>query len=514
MIKIMIVDDEAIIRKGIKLSINWAEYGVEVVGEAKNGVEALTKISEFEPDIVLTDIRMPVLDGLGLTREIRENYPHIKIVILSGYDDFDYAKQALKLKVEDFLLKPVGSEELIKLFVKLKEQIEVEKSENEAKKQYDQLKPIVQGKLIKRIVTNQCTQEEAETQAQPLDLSIRGPFYQVCLVEIDNYDINEQDKFKIFHDINEMLEEKVGAILGDWQGSQLICLMNLEQQNKKMIIKTYKHVQELIFQEMKDTVTIAFGYVYKAFESIQDSYLEAHSALQEKMYRGENVLLFYQEALNEVTEDVLYSSELNQAFIEALKLTNKQEIRKLVDQLFEEIMEKAVSYTEVKALCIRYLIASEQALLDLGIGKLESEVIDDINKYKTINDMKAWFEDKYYGYIERIEQSKNKKYQYIVKAAMEYVQEHYHVPITLDHISKITYVTPNYFSRIFKEETNQTFVDWMNHYRIVKAKGLLKQDRKAKTAEIAEKVGYNDYKYFSYTFKKYTGKSPREYRKE
>lgn len=531
MITMMVVDDEATIRIGIRNSIDWSSLDIEIAGEAKNGREALSKAAELNPDIIVTDIRMPVMDGLELTRNLKELAPKTKIIILSGYNDFEYAKKAIELGVCEYLLKPVGAEELVKLVVKLKDQII-----NENKKRNDEISsrmlfnetlPFIQSKFLNNLLKEGVSDKKAIIErAAILKLDLSGPKYQVIIIDIDDYLLitehyPEKDKdllkYSVMNISEEILSSSTNGFVFFSEFDYLLGLINIKSETKTTIMDICKEIQFCITRYLKLSSTIGIGGIAGSLDDISTSYNEALISLRNKMYSGKcRIIHIDSVAKKHSTELLHYSTEDERELLNSLRTMNIEKLYEIIDKLFMNFIEAKTGYNRIKSICLRIIMISASVLEEIGI-KLESAVGEDfqpdieIRKYETIESIETWLKRLFKSLIGAMQENKNNKYKSIVKVAIEYINEHYKQNLSLNDVAGKVYVTPNYLSKVFKQETGENFVEWLNQFRIDKAKALI-GNIGAKTYEIAEKVGYNDYKYFSYNFKKYTGYTPKEYK--
>jgi two-component system response regulator YesN len=527
----MIVDDEPFIRKGIITSIDWQAYDIEVVGEASNGKEALTKALELKPHIVLTDIRMPIMDGLEFSKLLKEQLPGTRVVILSGYDDFAYAREAVRLGARDYLLKPAGAQELISLVLKLKEEI-VKEQERKSKEITKNIAFNANFQLIKSNFMNSILKGEYNNyntiiqKATTLELDLSGPEYQIVVIDIDDYVLITEDlpardkeamKFAVLNISEEIFKAKASALVFYSEFDYLIGLININNHNKLWTIEACKEIQYHAANHLDLSLTIGLGNAYKSLTKISESYKEALIAMRNKAFRGKGSIIHINTVnSNASSMPLLYPTEEEKELLTQLKSLNTSKLDEIIDKIFSRFINSPAGYNEIKNICIRLIIMSISTLEEMGINVEKSLSNNfyphiEIEKYEFIEDLKSWLKNLFDKFIFLIQDNKTQKYKNIVSVAIQYIEQYYHENIALADIAKVTYVTPNYFSRVFKEETGENFTEWLNQFRIEKAK-LLLRDVKAKTYEIAEKVGYNDYKYFFYNFKKYAGCSPKEYR--
>ncbi|QJD86391.1 response regulator transcription factor [Cohnella herbarum] len=533
MIKLMIVDDESIIRKGIRTSIDWEALQVEIVGEAQNGKQALELVQQLMPDIVLTDIRMPQMDGLEFAQQLKQQYPFIKIIILSGYDDFNYARKALTIGVTEYLMKPVGADELTTLISKIGDEINKKKIQIEQEQKNQILMrenfPYIQRKWLNQLLKGETKINAALlNKASQLRIPLVGPEYGVVVVDVDDFRLNtehvsDREIELIHYSINNIVEEVFSSVFlctacqSDFDNINV--LLNANMQNKHRIMEICNEAQRCIARYMKLSVTVGVGQYVSDLADIHESYRQAVYAMQCKVYRGKGQVIAYQEVESVIQGEtskraILSPSEDEKELLEYLSTMDKAKIDELLDNRFKQFAQSYVSYEDIKKISLKWVILAISHLEQMGVDLSASKQLNpyaEIEKYETTDDIQRWLGGLFAVFIDAIEAYKNVRYKNIVAVAIKYIHENYSEEIRLEDISAQVFVTPNYFSRIFKEETGQHFTEWLNKYRVEKAKVMLK-DVSAKIYEVAERVGYNDYKYFTHIFKKATGLTPKEYR--
>ncbi len=532
MIKLLIVDDEAVIRKGLQTSIDWDLYGIRIVGEAKNGQEALEKALALQPEIILTDIRMPIMDGLAFAKAAHEKLPSAKIIILSGYDDFDYAQQALRLGAADYLLKPFGAEELLDLILQLKEKICAEQQQLEQALHTQNIvqknRSFLQAELIQALLeAAYADRAHIFEKARLIDLNLSGPFYQVFVFNIDDQEIilanlphKEADfiKSSLLNIASEVLQQYWNGTFCTSEPDYFVGLVNLNDGSGLPLLEVCREIKGTVYKYLKLTITIGIGACCSGIERIPDSYQGALRALRQKVYQGKNTVIHIKD-VPPASPLITFANPAHEEkeLLKALKTPDEKRITELLAAAFTAFKQKQAPLEEVKNYCIKLAYLSIYTLEAMGIQieRLDAEInlYIQVKKYETMADLEQWLNEFLQKLIQNLSTYQVQKYKQIIKNAIDYIQEHYHESITLKTLADLVYVSPNYLSRIFKEETGENFVEWLNKFRIEKAKELLK-DYRIKTYEIAERVGYSDYKYFSYNFKKYTGKSTRQYLEE
>ncbi|WP_027628518.1 response regulator [Ruminiclostridium cellobioparum] len=531
MIKIMIVDDEYVIRQGIITSIDWEALGMTVAGEAANGREAYEKALDLKPDIIVTDVKMPIMDGLELIKLLRETMPRVRVVIISGYDEFQYAREALRLGVGEYLLKPIGAEELIKIMMKQCDEIIKESSEmdreTKIKNIFTENLYYMQEKFITSVVKGEYGDwANFSDKSRELNLDMSGKDYQAVIMEIDDYlliteSMSPVEKKQIRNNVksiaDRILSPSTNSLFYFGDNDYLFSIINVKDSNRYDLNNLYREIQYVINKNHGITVTLGLSNIYKSVCDIPKAFEEALDTIGNKAFKGKNKIISANDVDKPVgTSPVIYPSSLEKEIIGYIKTVDSEKLDMSLDRMYSILSGAKADYRDIKNICLRLITVAESQLEELGVeyGNKSSKKFEyymEIEKYDTLEDIKIWNKSIFQSFIEEIQKNKNDKFKGIVRVAMQYTNEHYYEDIGVEHIAAITYVTPNYFSRIFKKETGRSFTEWLNTMRLDKAKVLLK-DPRLKVYEVAEKVGYNDYKIFTHNFKKYVGCTPKEYR--
>lgn len=531
MIRILIVDDEIVIRKGIITSIDWESMGMSIAGEASNGREGYEKAIALKPDIVITDVRMPVMDGLELTKLLKENMPDVRVVIISGYDEFKYAREALRMGVNEYLLKPIGADELIKIMLKQYDEI-IRK--NDQVSQDSRIKSIfrenlsfMQARFIGSVLKGESKNPSDITEkARELNVDLSGREYQVIIIDIDDFLLiteNKTESEKDFIKTNvrnmseEILNPSVKSVVCLSEADSLFSVINVKDSNRYDLFNLYKEIRYTVNKKYGITLTICVSNIYKSISDLPKAYDEAVFILKNKAFAGKDKIITTKdvEKLGSVSQ-VMYPSSEEKEVIGYLKTMDTEKLSTVLERMYSSFINSKADYEEVKNICLRMITIAESQLDELGVDyrkytDRQFGTYSEIEKYETLEDIKLWMKNIFRGYIEAMQKGKNEKFKGIVKVAMKYMNDHYSENIGVEDIAAITYVSPNYFSRVFKKETGKSFTEWLNNVRLDKAKIILK-DLRFRVYEVAEQVGYNDYKIFTHNFKKYVGCTPKEYR--
>ncbi|HAA25535.1 MAG TPA: DNA-binding response regulator [Ruminiclostridium sp.] len=533
MYKLLIVEDEAEVRYGIRNNIDWTSIGFEVMAEAGNGREALDLIENSKPDVVITDITMPIMDGLELSCILKKEYPTIRTIILTGYDDFKFAQRAIKYGVSDYLLKPVLPDDLSKLMRKIKDEIDAEIAEKEDIKKlrvyYQQSLPIIKDKFLTSLITSRIDSDEIESKKASLALDLKGEGFAAAAASIDSEsagnwgnDANDSEllKFAILNISQEIIKRySMGETF--FHVNNLVFILKFDkfdyESNFQSAYTLLEEIRQSVEKYLKVTITLGVGSICNSLQKISESYKSAVTALDYKLIMGGNRVIYIGDIEPQITYNLVYDEKKERNLINSIKFGSKNDVSKAVEALFNEIGTCAASLKECQ-LYLLEIIASVAKLsrsfqLDTDdIINIDHNLFIEIFSFDTISDIKKRIEEICLNVMERIQSNRKTNTEKIMEQAKAYIDKNYgDYDLTIQKISNYLHISPSYFSMIFKKEAGETFLNYLIGIRINAAKELM-QDPDLKIFEIAERVGYPDLNYFSYFFKKNTGMSPREYR--
>jgi two-component system, response regulator YesN len=534
MYRLIVVDDEEEVRKGIIEKIPWKELGFTVIGEAANGVEALEIADKAIPDVVITDIKMPFLDGIKLSEEMKMRFPTVKIAIITGFDEFEYAQKAVKLMVEEYILKPISAGELIEVLLKLKAKLDEEaaqKKDMEALKEYYiKSLPLIREKFLDSLIRNNFSKEEILEKSKAYGLNISGTNFLVSVINMDfkiasenkAYDIRDKEllRFAVVNIGEEILYRQNKDIIFR-SNDYIVIIFSSNDSSKDKFIRTslftLEEIRQSIKKYIKVTATIGVGTFEEDICSISYSYDSAVSALDYKLIFGNNKVIFIEDVEPQYTNKIVFDETKERALISSLKVGTMEEIQKNIDILFNEIIPKKASFKEYNIYLIEVLTTILKVARDLQVNISEAlganiNPFAEINNFINLQDVKSWMID----ISKRIKSSICKERQDSCKLLVDKVIEHVNSnygdsELTVEKLCMLLHISPNYFSAIFKKETKQNFSSYLTDLRLKRARELL-LNTNLKTFEIAKRVGYSEANYFSYCFKKNLAISPSEYR--
>ena len=535
MLKVFLVEDEVVMRNGIKNNIPWEQEGFEFAGEASDGELAYPLIKKEKPDILITDIRMPFMDGLELSRLVKKELPQIKIIILSGYNEFDYAKTAINIGVTDYLLKPISSAKLLEAVKKVADMIEKEQDNARLIKRYEKEmeENILQEKhkLWGALASNRLSTIELLEKGQRLGIDFTASAYQVFLFKL----MQEGDATGCSEELNRA-SEKVNELAGSWEhvlsfdrspeGWAFLIKGESEEEVQSTYLETRKELLELVEGYPKVEYFGGIGNVVHRIGDIQTSYKEAARAFSSRFFMDANQIADSAEMVKVQMEqdgkiDVskMLSKKREHELVERfLKNGTTEEVDSFLDELFQNIGEqncKSLLYRQYVVMDLFFCASDFLGNLEIDIENLPEECRDInqiVEKAEDAENLRYQIGNLFTETMQLRDSHSKKKYSKLLEDAKAFIDENYkHDEMSLNTVAAQVNISPSYFSTIFSSEMGQTFVEYLTHVRLEKAKELLMCSN-MRTAEIGYEVGYKDSHYFSYIFKKVVGCSPKEYR--
>ncbi|MDF2922715.1 MAG: transcriptional regulator [Paenibacillaceae bacterium] len=548
MYTVIVAEDEADVREAIVQGLDWETLGFEVIDSAENGQEAWDQFAKHTPDVLLTDIKMPFMDGLHLSGLVKHKHPGTRIVILSGYDEFEYAQKALKLQVDEYVLKPFSTEELLEVLAKVRNELDNEAAE---KKNLDSLKehyrkslPVLRENFLASLMMRQLKKREIEEKSVLYDIPLSGRGFQVSVVSLDlpgagagaelkdgevprsasvSLKDSEDQELMLFASLNIAEEIAAERELGRvfLHNSQIVVLSIRDEEEAEAVtaltISVLEEIRQAVLRYLKFTVTVGIGIVVHEPSGLSYSYKDAVLALDYRVILGGNRLVSIADVEKRLGEKVRFDELKEESLIRCIKLGTAAELKDNVDALFQGLLESPVSVKEYQLYLMEIVTAILKAAKDAD-ADLDAVFGDnmapfaELHQFRTLEEAKGWLIaicTRIMGSIAVVRQS---VYKNLVEEAVAYTRANYpDSGISINKVCSQLHISTGYFSSIFKKETKMTFVAYLLHIRMEAAKELLRTTD-LKAFEIAEKVGYTEPNYFSFSFKKHVGISPKEYR--
>jgi len=529
--RIILVDDEEEVRTSIIKKIDWKSAGFQVVGDAENGQDALEKIEQLEPDVVMTDIRMPYMDGLTLIEKIRQKYPSMKILIFSGFDDFEYAKQAIKLNVTEYILKPVNVEELTEILERVKanldDEIEQRRNVDRLRERYQNSLPILKELFLNDLARGNVPPGQEEARLKEYGVDILGA--KQWLAAVVSVEQEEQTEERVLSQHQELIPFSVRQLIEDHlkeayrfvlfnstAGLTLVAALD-EEEKGTGIIDQLEDICKECRKILEVTVTIGVGHRCSDLGHLSVSCQSAVDALGYKAIVGAGKTIYINDVepvgRGRLQMDVKDESEL----INAVKFGPKDKIRSVVHGLVDRMEEAKVHLRQYQLfmLSISNCLLQMMQQYDLDPGDLLStqKHYSEILSFTLHRDeFEEWIIETACQMNEMMNQERDNTTRRVILEAKRYIQENYQNPeLSVEMLCREFHMSPAYFSTVFKRETGQSYVGYLTDVRLAKAVELL-ETTDDKTYVIAQKVGYQEQNYFSYVFKKQYGISPSKYR--
>lgn len=530
MLKVFLVEDEFVMREGIKNNIDWNLHGYEFCGEASDGELAFPMIQKLNPDIVITDIKMPFMDGLELSRLIKKELPFTEIIILSGYEEFEYAKEAIKIGVSQYLTKPINGEELLREVDLLAEKISEKRKEREIREKYvREMEENFLGErknLFQYLVTGSKSMSELLEISDKLNIDLSAIWYRVALVKIQSMN-HARDEYS-----NSLvqIEQKLKAIDADrgllvfdrnLEGQALIFKADSREELDKIQNDYLGKMRDLLGDYTQIRYFVGIGMPVNRLSELPSSFEQASHAFAHRYLVKESCIWNYEEMEQNVYHDEEFNisnvnpKQLDRSKLrEFLKFGDKEEVIYFVEEYFKDLGPNAMKsnmfrqyiildayFCVVDFLDSLQLQKDELEPLDITSGILQSE--ETAIKYVIRIIEKA---------LELREKTASNRYGGIVDEVKKYIDKNYaDEDLSLNVLASHVNFSPNHLSMVFSQQTGKTFIKYLTDFRMSKAKELLRCTGK-RSSEISLEVGYKDPHYFSYLFKKTQGMTPTQYR--
>lgn len=541
MLKIFLAEDEVIVRETIKRMIPWEDLGFELVGEAADGEMALPLLLRQKPDLLITDIKMPFMDGLTLAKVAKKEIPGLKVVILSGYDDFNYAKQAINIGVEDYLLKPITKNALIERLTEIRSRYEHEKTQKEYYEKFHREMQAYEKNssrdFFEALVSGSMDMMEIYRRSEKLGLDIVAEAYNVLIFTMnceedfsgqrEGYSEWEAESLEL---LEEFFSENTSAMLFRCNiFSYGVLIKGQKETIEENTRSCVSEIQRILDRkEQKRQWFVAAGEPVERLSQIQKSYYSASRAFSQRYLYDENILYYDEMASMEkknVTEDD--STYLQKVDVNALNpvilqkfLSNGllEETENFVKNYFyaigQEPLESLV-FRNYVTLNVRFSVMSFLKEIGCDTRTLEQEDTEDVlsESSKSLENAIAYAEKIISQAIALRDQNSGNKNRSILKTAVDFIDSHYmEEDMSLNKAANAANVSANHFSALFSQNMGQTFIEYLTNLRMNKAKEYLRCTS-MRSSEIAGEIGYKDAHYFSYLFKKTQGMTPSDYRK-
>jgi two-component system response regulator YesN len=537
MLKIIVVDDEELIRKGLVKVLSNFKTEFQVLGEATNGLEAMELIGREIPDVVITDVKMPHMDGVELVKELERHYPEIKKIVISGFGEFDYVRETMRYGALDYLLKPLDDEQLISLLGKITSFIESDKKQRRAEsnlqEKLNEGLPFLKEQFIfELITTSKFNKDDVDQKLELYEIKLNPGKYWVIIASLDNYrwicreagvEATKGMLLKVKSCFDEVLGRCYEPISCPFPGGQ-IYLISTPTADPKFIQDVLKEgLASLELNAPEIRVTLSIGPPCDDLLCLMKSYQQAVALLRRRFYSEKSGIISFQSITKPTTNpdtktdlfiDIL--NNLERSLRNCLEVGDHQQVSVIFNDFSALFKKFQFDPLEVVKLLIEVYVRLQSSYPEFSKSLIELYGLEDsypknLESFDTYDFLVQENIKLYTEVIKKIVEIRNRKDKRLVKEIKDYINENYHEPISLNMIAENIYLSPSYISDLFKKQTGENITDYLAKVRIEKAKILLK-DLQIKGYEIGEMVGYKDPAYFSKVFKKVVGVSPNEYR--
>lgn len=520
MLKVLFVDDEPYMLEGLRVMLDWKAFGFNICGEATNGVDALEIIKMSNPDLIITDIRMPKMDGLELIRLVYEKlHSTAKIVILSGYDDFGYAKQAMMYKIKDYLLKPLDDEELKNVVSKLSTEILAERRKAE---NINVQLTFITNQCLQRLLNGENKNSLIDRTRMLLNLNEEAE-YRCVMFYIDTLNGLAKNLGKINAGIRrkeavELIKSELGT---EYQynlfedNEDRLCMIISENmmfyENFKAFLSSLQKKLEVL---TGSSVALAYSNPANELKTLCELYRQASYAINFKFYLGENSIISYNDVEDKKLNYQVITPEYNN-LLYYIRTNDCSQIKTTVELIFEQFSKSNSAPEIIIAYVNNFLLELVKVIQEFdGVSQDTMQGVLEFDNFlgypSFVKLSEAFLERCYYAanYIDNLKKSDS---QYIIYEIKNYINENYHQDIKLKKVASLFFMNPVYLGQLFKKATGMQFNDYLNYVRIEEAKKLLRQTN-MKVVEISKVVGYKDPKYFVQKFKSTTNISPSSFK--
>lgn len=520
MLKVFLVEDESVVREALRDNIPWQQYGYRFVGEAGDGEMALPLIRKTVPDVLITDIKMPFMDGLALSHIVKSEYPDMKIIIISGYDDFDYARQAISEGVDEYLLKPITRRSLQKALAEIREKIEAEQEQkNYVRKFQSEMQQYEQYALrsfFEKVFEGKLSAQELYEEAGRQGLDINASGYNLILLGVQA-DESRDELLRYFLRFPECLVFR-------WNmNTHGILLMGDVETLRERANTHIEYITRVCGQAPDEEWYVAAGTPVERFSQLSECYrivnhIYAYRYLTPQQHvLTDQVMAEAEPNGGEERFGGLDADKVDPEIIRGFLSSGQQtEVHEFVGSYLQGLGDALSSRLFRDYLLLNIQFTAQSYVGSLGSSQEEflqtvgaERIHEIVNGPDTMEQYVCTLLTEALRLRDEKQQTQGKK---VLQSALNYIEENYmNASLNLDEVAQAGGMSPNYFSGLFSQEMKQTFVEYVTGKRMEQAKQLLRQTEQP-TAQIAAAVGYKDAHYFSFVFKKTVGVSPREWR--
>ena len=517
--KVILVDDEEEVIEAIKNRIFWEQLDLQIVGSATNGVKALELVEKLQPDIVITDIKMPYMDGLELSRRLNDEYRNVHVIIFTGFDEFEYAKEAVHLEVDEYMLKPINAIELSECLNRVKNSLDKEREEKlnvqKLENYFNDVLPIIQTNFFVSLIEGRVNESEYEKFLQVYKIDLKGPYF--CCAVFHTSENNVPEEMSVEREIKARIVKKFKCREFIYLGNTVLIIELESKEDTVELTDVCDKFCKWVNRVIGAVVTAGIGMVCDTILNINNSYDGAREAVSYRVLYGTKRAINIDEITSNKQNMGLQSEETKMhELFKAIYLGNEQAIEDATNREVDRIHSNSNTVSQYKLYTMEmvggFYRFCENNFIDFNdfLGEMS-------NPYEKVPKMdesilKKWIVKVSIEIGKKLKNVRNSKSRRLINDAKNIVADRYmEEDLSLDKVCSIMGVSNSYFSSIFKKEMGISFVSYLTDYRMDVAARLI-LDTNEKSYKIGEMVGYIDANYFSYVFKKKFGISPSKYR--
>lgn len=525
---ILLVDDETDVLEAMKKKIDWEALGFCLAGTAENGQEALEMAEQLHVDVVMTDIKMPYMDGLTLCKKLKENYRNIKVVIYSGFDDFEFAREAVHLEAEEYLLKPISSKDMENVFGKIKKKLDEEfnqhRNVNKLYEYYRKSLPAMQEQFVMGVLEGKITGERLKNMMEMYELDLNAPYYVVVNLYAEAAVKEQSEKtaqllnFSLRDMAEEYLKEKMSFYCINYLDEVIFIFMLQEDKEIENVLYHVDQICKMGSRVLDVQVTGAVGQPCNSLDTLLSSYQEAKTAMEYRTILGGSQVLYIKDIEPNPQDSVAFMEYDFQNLVRAVKIGDRKETDEAIQSFMDSLRNGCITPNQYQLICME--LSTE--LMKIGRSyKLRTKQIfgagehipwQELYKHLSVDELESWLREICNNLRHTLRHERSDSTIRLTEQAKAYIGEHYKEnDLSAETLCHQLNVSATYFSTIFKKEVGLSFVAYLTKIRLEHAVELLRTTED-KTYVIAEAVGYTEPNYFSYVFKKQYGISPSKYR--
>ncbi len=526
MIKLLIVDDESIERDALKHIIRNSELEVGEFEEAFNGRDAVEKAISFQPDIIFMDIKMPGISGIEASKRIKGYLPDCKIVLLTAFDYFEYAKEAIKIGVEDFIIKPAANEQVIETLKRIIDKLNIEneyrKKQIEISSKLENVTKYFENELVSSLVVGEIDDEQIKEYFSVMNIDFKISTCLVLNIDFEKSDIQVSSQLQKDM-IKKRCMEKLRSMIDKWEFKCLITHINdiiyilifytddnIDKSIEDKSADLFNQIFVQLTQQLKVVIKLGIGDICNEMKDISICFRQAKIACRSE---EENSGVKYYKDMKDDDAILKYPTEKEKKLFEKIIACDEDAALELVDEIFDWIIQSYNSLDKVSRKLYELLVVINREVMDdINSGyERTSRYFEELRWINTISESRAYLKQVIKDLIEDVKSIKIDRVGLLIETVCNYIKKNYSREITLIEMSEMVNLSSFYFSKMFKHYKNMKFIDYLTEIRINKAKELLK-DPTINVKDIGEMIGYVDPNYFTRVFKRTEGITPTDYR--